>query len=167
MANVNVAALLSKAKELKEIERKQKQEMKAKKQMIYQEITSGISPEMKAKQIEHAKQIIATATKQKELLKQEFKSKLQEIKSQFTVAKELLALVNHEQKNGLSKVKNAISIDGNMATVKREGIKNITVDTSKANWQITLKELLANQNIENGIARNIAYKISTMIKANH
>lgn len=165
MANINVRELLAKAKELKAIEIQQRNELKAKKKMLYQEITSGISPEVKAEQLQRAKEIIATATTKKMQLKATFKTELQKIQAEFIVAKELIALVSHEHHNGLNKVKNAIDIEGNVATVKREGIKDITIDTSKSNWQITLKELLAKQNIENGIARNICYKVSTMLKA--
>jgi hypothetical protein len=93
---------------------------------------------------------------------------MKKVKEDVSFAKEILAFVNYKQNYSLKKVVNQISVEGNTLHFRREGIKDITVDISKADWQQTFKAELAKQGIngENRIADNIVYKASLMIKGN-
>lgn len=157
---------LAKIKELKEKEKAIKLEMKAERSAVVKEYTSGISEEQKAEQIKTAENILATAQKDMLKARETFKFTVKGIREKVSLAKDILELVHYEQHNSLPKVKNSITIENNFAIVKRENINDIKVDTSKSDWQKSLIAELAKQGIENGVARNIAYKTSLAVKSN-
>ena len=163
---INIANQLAKIKELKEQEKKIKAEMRAEKSAVIKEYTSGISEEQKQGQIKEAEKILATAQKDMLTAREHFKITVKGIRERVTLAKDILELVHYEQHNSLPKVKNSIAVIDGFATIARDGMQSVKVDTSKADWQKTLIAELAKQGIDNGIARNIAYKTSLAVKSN-
>jgi hypothetical protein len=168
MAKKTIAELLQEAKELKAKELAIKQERKAQQQVLATEYIDSISPEEKQKQIAEAEKILNTAKEKAIVLKTEFKKQLKAIKLDVAFAKEILAFVNYKQNNSLKKQKNSFVVNGNILKFNREGIKEITVDISNANWQKNFKEELRKQGIngDNRIADNIVYKATQLIKSN-
>lgn len=168
MAKKTISELLSEAKALRIKEAELKKQMKAQKQAIAVEYADNLPEAEKQKQITEAEKILNTAKAKAQELKAEFKEKLKAVKNDVAFAKEILAFVNYKQNHSLPKQKNSFAVNGNMLTFKREGIKDITVDISKANWQKNFKTELSKQGIngDNRIADNIVYKASLLIKSN-
>lgn len=169
MANKkSIAELLAEAKQLREAERKLKAEMKAKKSAIAVEYADNLPTEEKQKQIKSAEEILNTAKAKAEYLKEQFKAEMKKVKEDVAFAKEILAFVNYKQIHSLPKQKNSFSVNGNVLKFQKEGIKEITIDISKANWQQEFKKELAKQGIngENRIADNIVYKAKLLIESN-
>ena len=168
MAKKTIAELLAEAKQLREAEAKIKAEMKAKKTAIAVEYADNLPEAEKQKQIAEAEKILNTAKQKAIDLKIAFKSAMKQIKNDFAFAKEILAFVNYKQGNSLPKTKNSFRIEKNLLTFNREGIKEITIDISKANWQKTFKEELKKQGINGNdrIADNIIYKAKKLLETN-
>ncbi len=160
--------MLQKAKELKAKETELKQAMKLQKQAIATEYCDNLPEAEKQKQIAEAEKILTTAKEKATLLKIEFKKAMKQIKENVSFAKEILNFVNYKQSNSLPKQTNSFVVNGKVLKFNREGIKEITVDISNANWQKNFKEELKKQGIngENRIADNIVYKASQLIKSN-
>ena len=169
MANKkSIAELLAEAKQLRLAIAKQKQEMKEKKSALAVEYADNLPEAEKQKQITEAEKILLTAKQKAELLRAEFKKQLKVIKEEVSFAKEILEFVNYKNKNSLPKTKNSFRIEKNIFTFNREGIKEITIDVSKSNWEKIFKEELKKQGIngENRIADNIVYKAQQLLKSN-
>lgn len=168
MAKKTIAELLVEAKQLRIKEKELKAQMKAQKQIIAVEYADNLSPEAKQKQIADAEAILGNANHKALELRKEFKAAMKQVKEDVAFAKEILAFVNYKQTHSLKKAVNQITVEGNILHFRREGLKDITVDISKANWQQTFKAELAKQGIngENRIADNIVYKASLMVKGN-
>ena len=64
----------------------------------------------------------------------------------------------------MGRIKNHIAIKENIATIERDG-KRFNCDVSKKNWQQNLIADLEKNGIGNGVARNIAYKVSCLQKS--
>lgn len=169
MGKKTIAELLAEAKQLKQKEAQIKAELKAQKQIIAVEYADNLSPEAKAQQIKDAEAILNTAKTKALDLKSQFKAAMKKVKEDVTFAREILAFVNYKQTHSLKKAINQMVIEGNVLKFSREGIKDITIDISKADWQKTFKAELAKQGIngDNRIADNIVYKASLMIKSNN
>lgn len=168
MGKKTIAELLNEAKLLKQQEKELKANMKAKKQVIATEYADCLSEPEKQKQIAEAEKILNSAKDKATALKQQFRSEMKKIKDDVAFAKEILNFVNHKQQNSLPHRKQEFQLSDNLLTLKRDGIKDITVDVSKANWQKTLKDELKKQGIngENRVADNIVYKASQLVKSN-
>ena len=163
-----IAELLTEAKELKQKEIALKAEMKSKKIAIASEYTDNLSEEEKQKQIAGAEKILETAKQKAIEAKMLFKNSMKTIRSDVAFAKEILDFVNYKQKNSLPKTKNSFRIEKNFLLFNREGIAEIKIDVSNANWQSVFKAELKKQGIngENRIADNIIYKASQLLKSN-
>jgi len=163
----NIQELLQKATELKEKQKSIRAEMREAKKVIATEFTQGLSEVDKQKQIKEAEKIIAEVKQKVQEYRNEYKQKINSLREKFTLAKNILQFVNYEQK-ALPKVKNQFLIEGKILTIKREGIPEIKIDITKANWQQTAKAELKKYGIngENRIADNIIYKASQIVKAN-
>ena len=168
MAKKTIAELLQEAKALKQKEIAIKNEMKNAKKAIALEYADGLPEEAKQKQIADAEVILNSAKEKAIIAKLQFKQAMKAIKEEVLLAKEILSFVNYKQSNSLSKVKNSFLIEKNMLYFNREGIKQIVIDVSKANWEKTFKEELKKQGIngENRIADNIIYKAQQLLKSN-
>lgn len=168
MAKKTIAELLVEAKQLKQRQIEANKQYKAQKQIIAVEYADNLSPEAKQKQITEAEAILNSAKTKAGLLKADFKTAMKQIKENVAFAKEILAFVNYKQNHSLKKAVNQITVEGNVLHFRREGINDITVDISKANWQKAFKDELAKQGIngDNRIADNIVYKASCMVKGN-
>jgi len=168
MAKKTIAELLQEAKQLREQESKIKVEMKAKKAAIAIEYADNLPAEEKQKQIAEAEKILTSAKAKAGLLKEQFKIAMKAIKSDVAFAKEILAFVNYKQNNSLPHQKNSFVVEKNLLKFNRDGIKEIVIDISKANWQKEFKAKLALQGIngDDRIADNIVYKASQLIKSN-
>ena len=166
MAKKTIAELLQEAKVLRQQERDLKARMKAQKNILATEYIDNMPEAEKQKQIAEAEKILATAKAEAEQAKAMYRQTIKKIKNDVAFAKEILSFVNYKQNHSLLKVKNAFSIDGDILTFKREGIKDITVNVAKANWQQEFKKELAKQGIngENRIADNIVYKATQLLK---
>jgi hypothetical protein len=168
MGKKTIAELLQEAKALKQKEIAIKQEMRNQKKAIAVEYADNLSAEEKQKQIADAEKILASAKMEMEKLRIEFKTKAKEIKSNVSFAKSILDFVNYKQNNSLKKEKNSFVVNGNVLKFNREGINEIAIDISKANWQKNFKEELKKQGIngENRIADNTVYKAKLLIESN-
>jgi hypothetical protein len=168
MAKKTIAELLQEAKALKQKEIAIKNEMKNAKKAIALEYADGMPEEVKQKQIAEAEAILNNAKVNALKAKDLFKFTMRGIKDDVTMAKEILSFVNYKQTNSLPKTKNSFRIEKKMLYFNREGIKEIVVDISKANWEKIFKEELKKQGIngENRIADNIVYKAQTLLKSN-
>lgn len=136
-----------------EIIRKQKEERK----ILLSEIQETI-PEQERNQI--------LSDAEKDFLPE--KEKFAKAKSEFDIAltkyNNVCDLLNYRIKNSFGKVKNQITLQGNLATVLRDG-KSISVDVSDSKWQKKATAMIEQDlGITNGTARNIVYKISLMKK---
>jgi hypothetical protein len=165
MAKKTIAELLAEAKELKEAQKKLNAEMKAKKAAIAVEYVDNLPEAEKQKQIAEAEKILTTAKEKAIALKLQFKNAMRQIKNDVSFAKEILDFVNYKSKNSLPKTKNSFRIEKNILYFNREGIKEITIDVSKSNWQKVFTEALKLQGIngENRVAANIVYKASQLL----
>ena len=163
-----ITQLLAEAKILKQKELELKQQMKKQKQVIATEYADCLSDDEKKKQIAEAESILNSAKQKAFSLRQEFKTAMKKIKEDVSFAKEILQFVNHKQQNSLPHRKQEFLLEGNILTLKRDGIKEINIDVSKANWQKTFKQELKLQGIngENRVADNIVYKASQLVKSN-
>jgi hypothetical protein len=168
MAKKTIAELLQETKALKQKEIAIKNDMKNAKKAIALEYADGLPEAEKQKQITEAEAILNNAKVNALKAKDLFKFTMRGIKEDVAMAKEILSFVNWKQKNSLPKQKNSFVIKGNTLTFNREGIQQIVIDTSKANWEKTFKEELKKQGIngENRIADNIIYKAQTLLKSN-
>ena len=164
----NVMELLAQAKDLKAKAKAINQELKQKKIALATEYTSNMTEAQKQEAIQRAETLLQEAKKKATLYRNEYKEKIKTLRTDVATAKEILAFVNHTQKNGLPKVKNQFRIEKNLLSFKREGINDIIIDVSKANWQQTFKAELKKQGIngDNRIADNIVYKAKTLLDSN-
>lgn len=167
MATKTITELLQQANELKQKERDIKQQLKAQKQAIATEYIDNMDEATKQKQITEAQKILETAKQKAQSLKDNFKAQMKQIKKDVSLAKELLEWVNYKQGHSLPKVKNQYFVNANMMTFRRAGIKDISIDVTKTNWEKALKQELAKQGIngENRIADNIVYTAQQTVKA--
>ena len=167
---MNIQTLLEESRKLKAKEIAIKEEMKQKKIAIQKEFSQSIDDKTKEEIIKNAEEILVKAKETKEILVKEFKAKITENKQNVLKAKEMLSLVNHvtNSTNGIGngKVKNQITLENDLLSVTREGFENVSVDVSNSDWQKTLKAKLESIGIENGIARNVCYKASLLVKSN-
>lgn len=164
----SISELLQAAKELKRQEAEIKSKMKAQKHILATEYADNMSDEAKRQQIAEAEKILNTAKTQYAALKEEFKARAKKIKEEVSFAKEILAFVHYKQAHSLPKAKNMFSISGTALTFKREGLKDITVDISKADWQRVFKDALKAQGLtdQDRTADNIVYKAGQLVKSN-
>lgn len=152
MPKQKVEELLGQAKTLA----KQIAEAKRQKQTVLAELSEQFTEEEKQGLIKRATRTLADG-------KQVFEKAKTEWKSQQQMAREILAMAKY-QHQALQKQVNHISIENHIASVKRNGFdREFKIDTRKANWQVDLRKQLETAGIGNGVARNICYKISTMI----
>ncbi len=167
MSKKTIAELLQEAKALKTQEAELKARMKAQKNAIATEYIDNLPEAEKQKQITEAEAILNTAKDKATALRAEFKKQLKEVKSSVAFAKEILDFVNYKQNHSLPKVKNQFRIEKNILRFNREGIIEISIDISRADWQHTFTAELKKQGIngENRIAANIVYKASELLKA--
>jgi hypothetical protein len=165
---IDIRKALAQATALKEKEKAIKAEMKAQKQVIATQYRDGLSDTEKANQIKEAESILAKASKDKATARETFKNSLKEIKEAVLFAKQILDFVNYKQTHSLPHVKNQFIVSENKLTLKRDGISDITVDISKADWQKTMKAELKKQGIngEDRIADNIVYKAKLLVESN-
>lgn len=168
MAKKTITELLTEAKELKQKEIALKAEMKKQKQIIATEYADCLSPEAKQEQIAEAEKILNSAKEKAIAAKNTFKTTMKAIKGDVSFAKEILSFVNYKQSNSLPHKKQEFSLVDNLLTLKRDGIEEIEIDVSKANWQKTFKAELARQGINGNdrVADNIVYKASLLVKGN-
>lgn len=166
---IDIKKALQEANALKDKEKKIKAEMKAQKQVIATQYADGLSDVEKEKQIKEAENILAKAQQDREKAKATFKTTMKEIKEAVAFAKQILDFVNYKQTHSLPKVKNQFSISENTLTLKREGIKDITINIKDVNWQKVLKAKLKEQGINGNdrVADNIVYKASLLVKSNN
>jgi len=164
---ITIAEMLQKAKALKEAEAKLKAEMKAQKTAICTEYIDNMPEAEKQKQIAEAEKILNSVKQKALLLKEAFRNGMKELKQEKNFAKEILEFVNYKQHNSLPKAKNQFRIEKNFLTFNQEGITEIKIDISNANWQEVFKAELKKQGIngENRIADNIVYKAKTLLEA--
>lgn len=165
---IDIRKALKEASDLKIKEKALKAEMKAKKEVIAKEYADGLDDKTKAEQIKQAEDILAKAGKDKETARAVFKSALMKIREDVAFAKQILDFVNYKQGASLPHVKNQFAIVDNMLTLKRDGIKDISVDISNADWQKNFKAELKKQGIngDDRVADNIVYKASLLVKSN-
>lgn len=163
-----ISELLIEAKLLKQKEIALKQEMKAKKQAIAIEYSDCLSPEAKEKQIAEAEKILNEAKQKAFKAKETFRASMKAIREEVNFAKEIMEFVNHKQSNSLPHQKNSFMLENTILKFNRDGIKEITIDVSKADWQKTFKAELKLQGIngENRVSDNIVYKASQLVKSN-
>jgi hypothetical protein len=168
MVKKTIAELLQEAKALKQKEREIKEAMKSQKKAIAVEYCDNLSEEEKAQQIAEAEKILNTAKAKAVELRDNFKKAMKQIRNDVAFAKEILDFVNYKQSNSLPKQKNVFTVNGQALTFNREGLKEITIDVSKANWQKTFKAELKKQGIngDDRVADNIVYKASKLIQSN-
>jgi hypothetical protein len=168
MGKKTITELLQEAKNLKQQETELKARMKAQKATLAVEYADNMPEVEKQKQIAEAEKILNTAKEKAIALKLQFKSAMKQIRNDVAFAKDILDFVNYKQKNSLPKQKNSFRIEKNILTFNREGIKEIKIDVSKANWEKIFKEALKQQGIngENRIADNIIYKAQKMLEVN-
>lgn len=167
MATKTIAEMLAKAKELKAKEIALKQEMKQQKTAICTEYIDNMPEAEKQKQIAEAEKILENVKQKAMELKNAFKQGIKALKAEKLFAKEILEFVNYKQQNSLKKVKNMFRIEKNILLFNHEGITEIAIDISKANWQEIFKVELKKQGIngENRIADNIIYKAKLLLEA--
>jgi hypothetical protein len=168
MVKKTIAELLQEAKALKQKEGEIKEAMKSQKKAIAVEYCDNLSEEEKAQQIAEAEKILNTAKAKAVELRDNFKKAMKQIRNDVAFAKEILDFVNYKQSNSLPKQKNVFTVNGQALTFNREGLKEITIDVSKANWQKTFKAELKKQGIngDDRVADNIVYKASKLIQSN-
>jgi hypothetical protein len=168
MVKKTITELLQEAKALKQKEREIKEAMKSQKKAIAVEYCDNLSEEEKAQQIAEAEKILNTAKAKAVELRDNFKKAMKQIRNDVAFAKEILDFVNYKQSNSLPKQKNVFTVNGQALTFNREGLKEITIDVSKANWQKTFKAELKKQGIngDDRVADNIVYKASKLIQSN-
>ena len=161
----DIKTLMAQANELKAKQKAINKEMKLKKMTIAKEYTDGLSPEVKAKQIADAEDILKNVAIKKLALKTEFKSAMLELKTKVTLAKDILAFVNYKSEHSLPKVKNAYIVNNNgTATFKRDGIKDISFKIVNG-WEKILKAELKKQGINGNdrVADNVIYKMQQAV----
>ena len=170
---MNIQTLLEESRKLKAKEIAIKEEMKQKKIAIQKEFSQSIDDKTKEEIIKNAEEILLKAKETKEILVSEFKKKMVENKANVLKAKEMLSLVNHvsNSTNGIGngKVKNQITLENGMLSILREGFQEVSQNTngdSKGLWQKELKAKLLSIGIDDGIARNVCYKASLLVKSN-
>lgn len=168
MAKKSIAELLQEAKALKQKEAEIKAQMRQQKQVLATEYLDNMPEAEKQKQIAEAERILAKAKEDVTKAKDILRATVKKIKEDVTFAKDILTFVNYKQGHSLPKQKNSFAIQGNTLKFSREGIKDIAVDISKANWQGTFKEALKAQGLngDNRIADNIIYKAAQLVKSN-
>jgi hypothetical protein len=167
MVQKTIAEMLAKAKELKLKEIALKQEMKAQKTAIATEYIDNMPEAEKQKQIAEAEKILENVKQKAIALKNTFKEGIKALKAEKLFARDILEFVNYKQNHSLPKAKNQFRIEKNNLLFNREGITEIVIDISKANWKETFKIELKKQGIngENRIADNIVYKASMLLEA--
>jgi len=165
----SIAELLLKAKELKRQESEAKARYKAQKSAIATEYTSGMDEKTKQAQIIDAEKILGDAKNKAIALRNVFKESMKAIRNDVAFAKEILSFVGYKQTHSLQKVKNQFFVSNGKLTVKREGIKDITVDVTVADWQAILKKELRKQGIngDDRVADNIVYKAKCIVESNN
>jgi len=163
MSNIN--QLLQETERLKAQQKAINKEMKAKKATIAKEYMDGLSEKDKAAQIADAQRILNDVKNAKDKLKAEFRKALQGLKEKTRLAKIKLEFVNYQGTHSLPKTKNLYSVENNIITVKRDGLKDISI-AIKAGWEKILKSELAKQGINDNdrVADNIVYKAQLAVK---
>jgi hypothetical protein len=162
MKKLTLEQALQKAKELKIQQQEMNRKMRESKKSIVVEFIDGMNEETKKAEIKRAEILLENYKKNIIILKEEFKAKLKTLKADKTLALEILDLVNYQQKNSLPKVKQIQSIENNVLTYKRIGIKDIVLNIENipySVWRKTLKEELKKQGINGNdrVADNIIY----------
>jgi biotin-(acetyl-CoA carboxylase) ligase len=168
MTQKTIAEMLAKAKELKLKEIALKAEMKLQKTAIATEYIDNMPEAEKQKQIAEADKILNSIKQKAMELKETFRNGMKALKADKLFAKEILDFVNYKQNHSLPKAKNQFRIEKNFLLFNREGISEIKIDISKANWQEVFKVELKKQGIngENRIADNIVYKAKLLLESN-
>ena len=168
MAKITLQEALQKVKEAKLKEKQLREERKAQQKVLAVEYTDNLSADEKQKQIAEAEKILNTANANAETIKQQYKTAMKKVKNDVVLAREILSFVNYKQTHSLPHQKNSFVVNGKILTFKRDGIKDITIDISKGNWQQVMKQELAKQGIngDNRVADNIVYKASQLVKSN-
>jgi len=168
MQKKSITDMLAEIKALEQKEKELKAAMKEKKRIAAVEYADNLPAEEKAKQIAEAEAILSTAAKDADKAKATFREAMIAIKARVAFAKEILAFVSWKQSASLPKIKNAFWIEGKALKFSREGLKEITIDVSSANWPEIFKAELAKQGINGAdrVADNIVYKAKTMLAGN-
>jgi len=161
----NINQLLQETQRLKEQQKKLNQEMRAKKATIAKEYMDGLSEPDKAAQIKDAERILSDVKIAKDKLKAEFSKGMAALKDKVTLAKAHLEFVNYQGTHSLPKVKNQYSIEKNTLTIKRDGLKDISLAINTG-WEKILKAELKKQGINGNdrVADNIVYKAQLAVK---
>ncbi len=159
MANTKLVELMAKIKEAKNKEKEIREERKALSNIAIIEYCDGLSPEAKAEQIKQAEQIVKTASQKLENAKALYKQTIKEVKADMQFSKEILNFVSHKQNHSLPRREQHFVFSGKTMTYKRDGIKDIQIDISKANWKTTFTSELAKQGIngDDRVAANVVY----------
>ena len=159
---------MQEAKQLKTAMQELKQKNIEAKKALAVEYCDNLPEVEKQKQIAEATKILETAKQKAIEARIAFKNSMKTIRSEVSFAKDILDFVNYKNRNSLPKTKNSFVIEKNTLTFNREGIKEIKIDVSNANWQQVFKQELKKQGIngENRISDNIIYKASQLLKSN-
>jgi len=163
MSNIN--QLLQETERLKAQQKAINKEMKAKKATIAKEYMDGLSEADKAAQIADAEKILNGIKVKKAILVSKFKQDMDALKQEAHLAKVKLEFVNYQGTHSLPKTKNLYSVENNTLTVKRDGLKDISI-AIKEGWEKILKAELAKQGINGNdrVADNIVYKAQLAVK---
>ncbi|HDZ77122.1 MAG TPA: hypothetical protein ENH41_03465 [Candidatus Omnitrophica bacterium] len=169
MGKQTITEYLQEAEALKQQQKELNAKLKAKKQAIATEYMDNLSPEAKAQQIAEAEAILNTAKAETIKAKDTFKATMLGIKERVKFSKSILDFVNYKIHNGLPKVNNQYVVNENILTFHREGIKDIAIDISKADWQKVFKAELKKQGINGNdrVADNIIYKAKCLLESNN
>ncbi len=168
MAKKTITELLLEATQLRQREKEIKAQMKAQKQVIAIEYADNLSPEAKAKQIAEAEAILKTAEQKAQALKAQFIVDIGLVRDEVSFAREILEFVNYKHNNSLPKRVNEMVIEGHTLSLKREGLTEIKIDVSKADWRQTFKAELKKKGIngDDRIADNLVFKALQLINSN-
>ena len=160
MTKKTIAELLQEAKQLRNQERELKARMKAQKSILITEYQDNLSPEVKQTQIADAEKILNSVKANCERLTTEYKIAIRKEKDKALFAKEILDFVNYKANHSLPKRKQSFAFTADKKLhYLRDGIKEIVIDISKANWKAVFKQELAKQGIDgdNRIADNVVW----------
>lgn len=170
--NAKLMELLAESRKIQETIRKQKEELKERKVAMATEYTKNFTTEEKAQEVKNCETIFLNAKKEYDEKRKNILSQLKNekilYKEKILFAKERMFFLSGVVKNSLQKTKNSFRIEKNLLYFNREGIKEITIDISKVNWEKNFKQELAKQGIngDDRIADNIVYKAQCLLKSN-
>lgn len=168
MAKIDLNAMLKDTKDLEFFIQQKRKELQEKKTLIATEYTQNLTEPEKQSEIAKLKKSIDDLQGKRNSAINEFKNKMRDIKGDAKVLKERLDLLNYIGRKSLPKKKWDYNTDNlPMFVLSGESIKDITVDTNKANWKVTLKEALKLQGIngEDRVADNVVYKAGITVDA--